>query len=101
MECDGGEVGWFLRKSVNWVQRAVRKKTRRAELCAPLVAASVKLHGTRPWHLQRVACASYNRARESPRRKAVASSELRAPLITARVNLDGARPWHRFTFRVL
>src|SRR5262245_6112965 len=36
------------------------------------VAASVKLHGTSPWHLQESRCCC-SRQRETPRRKAVAS----------------------------
>src|SRR6266478_3176893 len=38
-----------------------------------LLAASVKLHGARPWHPQNHSHVFVSRERESPRRKAVAS----------------------------
>jgi len=38
-----------------------------------LVAASVKLHGARPWHLGELCGVLCKRERETPRRKAVAS----------------------------
>jgi len=41
------------------------------------VAASVRLHGARPWHLERVAREVFcSGERETPRRKAVASQEV-------------------------
>src|SRR6266404_4116565 len=39
------------------------------------LAASVRLHGTRPWHLERVRALCGSGKRETPRRKAVASGK--------------------------
>src|SRR6266404_703192 len=57
-------------------------------------ASSVKLHGARPWHLGEWRSFFCSRARESPRRKAVASGSGAAFFLAAHVSLHGARPWH-------
>src|SRR6266849_3457132 len=65
------------------------------------VAASVRLHGARPWHPQKVPrlflCSG---EREAPRRKAVASAKpFPTYFVAASVNLHGARPWHPHSTR--
>ncbi len=71
---------------------------RESSNCFFLLAASVRLHGARPWHLQKVSGVSFfcSGEREATRRKAVASLETSNSsfFIAASVRLHGARPWH-------
>src|SRR6266404_2128262 len=61
-----------------------------------LLAASVRLHGTRPWHLCKLGRFLCSGERETPRRKAVASGRVEGGglWLAASVRLHGARPWH-------
>jgi hypothetical protein len=65
------------------------------------VAASVRLHGARPWHLEENGESAFcSGKRETPRRKAVGiwkrveREKRERSFVAASVRLHGARPWH-------
>ena len=63
-----------------------------------LVAASVRLHGTRPWHLKK-----FHLPFEAANVKLHGArpwhlGKLAGFLIAASVSLHGARPWHHLSF---
>src|SRR5258705_323149 len=74
-----GKVLRSLTFLMNVTARIERETPRRKavasleNVAAFFVAASVKLHGARPWHLREMLRLFCSRDRETPRRKAVAS----------------------------
>src|SRR6266566_4128385 len=76
-----------LRRGASRSLLQIRRVCIRESCAAFFAAASVRLHGARPWHPGELCSFLCGGERETPRRKAVASGKVAAVFVAASVRL--------------